>query len=645
MITRIKRFLTVFIPAIAMAMTVGLCSAGNTVADASESKKLQIPQKLLEEAPEEFRNQFLPRFPPPNQVTKSPGHYCANDWKDAIDLTWGPGPPASVKAERFNSFWYTIDEKYACFQDLDVNWDSIRDLYLSEINDSEVSRGRFAAMMNHAARALKEGHTEFRDAEVYFTEPYPGIPLMLVGGWGVNDHFGAGLTPLPDSTLLVYVAIENHPLGLVPGDIVLGYDGVPWKELYQELLEAELPVSGFWWGSSESSYTHSWLMAAGLNWHLFDTIDVVKYDTEDTLHLATSPLAMHIMSLFATEQMDIPGVPKPDYSSGRLVSWDMVEGTQIGYVYCLGWYGDSTYRKDWYNAIDSVMTGTEGLIIDFRTCYGGNPDWACPGLELLFDRTVDTIGIDMRADPDDHFAMQPSYLVPSDWFNIYGNPATYYDKPIAVLIGPGCISMGDLAALLLSFHPMTKLFGKPTTASFNGPDGDSLSPDISFRYARNETYLFSYPGHYLTHDEFPGAEDFPWVPFQEVWLTPDGVAAGKDDVVEAAITWITSTTNVDDESEEMLPKDFALFQNYPNPFNPSTTIPYSLPSRSHVTIIVYNITGQRVATLVNEIKPAGSYHVDWDGKDQHGRTAASGVYLYELLAGEYADTKKMLLLK
>lgn len=645
MITRIKRFLNAFIPTIALAITVGLYSAGNIVADASESKKLQIPQKLLEEAPEEFRNQFLPRFPPPNQVTKSAGHYSMNDWKDAIDATWGSGPVNSIKAVWFDSIWNTIDDEYACFQDLDVNWDSIRNLYLSEINDSIVSKGRFAAMMNHATRVLKEGHTMARDDEVYFTEPYPGIPLMFVGGWGANDHFGAGLTPLPDSALLVYVAVENHPLGLVPGDIVLGYDRIPWPELYQELLEAELPVSGFWWGSSESSYTHSWLMAAGMNWHLFDTIDVIKYNTGDTLHLATNALVGQNMSLFATEQMDIPDVPKPDFSSGRLVSWEIVEGTQIGYIYCLGWFGESINGEDWYNAIDSLKSGTEGLIIDFRTCYGGNPYWACPGLGLLFDRTVHEIGIDMRDDPDDHFSMQPSYLIPSDWFKIYGNPATYYDKPIAVLIGPGCISMGDLAALLLTFHPTTKLFGKPTTASFNSPDAYSSGSDFFFRYARSETYLFSSPGHYLTHDEFPSAEDFPWVSFQEVWLTPDGVAAGKDDVVEAAIAWITSTTDVDDESEEMLPKDFVLFQNYPNPFNPSTTIPFSLPSRSHVTIIVYNIAGQRVATLVNEIKPAGSYHVDWDGKDQHGQTVASGVYLYELQAGEDVDTRKMLLLK
>jgi len=205
--------------------------------------------------------------------------------------------------------------------------------------------------------------------------------------------------------------------------------------------------------------------------------------------------------------------------------------------------------------------------------------------------------------------------------------------------------MGDMAALLLTFRPTTKLFGKPTTASFNSPDADSSGSDFFFRYARSETYLFSSPGHYLTHDEFPSAEEFPWVPFQEVWLTQGGVASGKDDVVEAAIAWITSTTDVEDEPQQALAKDFAIFQNYPNPFNPSTTIPFSLPLRSHVVVTVYNIAGQRVTRLVDEVKPAGSYHVDWDGRDQHGQTVASGVYLYELQAGECVDARKMLLLK
>jgi hypothetical protein len=90
----------------------------------------------------------------------------------------------------------------------------------------------------------------------------------------------------------------------------------------------------------------------------------------------------------------------------------------------------------------------------------------------------------------------------------------------------------------------------------------------------------------------------------------------------------------------LLPKEFYLAQNYPNPFNPSTTISYQLPAQSHVTLKVYNVLGQEVATLVNEVKEPGSYEVMFDAKG-----LASGVYLYRLTAGSLTQTKRMVLLR
>ncbi|MBE0569982.1 MAG: T9SS type A sorting domain-containing protein [Ignavibacteriaceae bacterium] len=91
---------------------------------------------------------------------------------------------------------------------------------------------------------------------------------------------------------------------------------------------------------------------------------------------------------------------------------------------------------------------------------------------------------------------------------------------------------------------------------------------------------------------------------------------------------------------DFTPKEFVLYQNYPNPFNPSTVISYQLPLSSDVTLKVYDVLGNEVATLVNEEKQAGVYEVEFDGS-----SLASGMYLYKLQAGSFIETKKMILTK
>ncbi len=94
------------------------------------------------------------------------------------------------------------------------------------------------------------------------------------------------------------------------------------------------------------------------------------------------------------------------------------------------------------------------------------------------------------------------------------------------------------------------------------------------------------------------------------------------------------------EGDETLPEEFVLHQNYPNPFNPSTTFRYSIPQTSKVVIKVYDILGNEIATLMDEEKPVGTYELTWNAEN-----LPSGVYFYQLKAGEYINTKKMILLK
>jgi len=93
------------------------------------------------------------------------------------------------------------------------------------------------------------------------------------------------------------------------------------------------------------------------------------------------------------------------------------------------------------------------------------------------------------------------------------------------------------------------------------------------------------------------------------------------------------------------PKDYALSQNYPNPFNPTTTISYSVPRASFVTIKVYDELGREIKTLVNEEKYSGDYKVEFSASGENGNKLTSGVYFYRMQAGSFAATKKLILLK
>ncbi len=90
----------------------------------------------------------------------------------------------------------------------------------------------------------------------------------------------------------------------------------------------------------------------------------------------------------------------------------------------------------------------------------------------------------------------------------------------------------------------------------------------------------------------------------------------------------------------MVPKDYKLFQNYPNPFNPKTSIEFDISKAEFTRLIIYDALGRKVATLVNEELKAGRYKVDWSAGNY-----SSGIYYYQLKAGDYQETRKMIVIK
>ncbi len=105
-------------------------------------------------------------------------------------------------------------------------------------------------------------------------------------------------------------------------------------------------------------------------------------------------------------------------------------------------------------------------------------------------------------------------------------------------------------------------------------------------------------------------------------------------------TFCNAPVDVESEDDIVTPKEFSLSQNYPNPFNPNTVIKYQLPISSQVAIKVYDLLGNEIKTLVNEEKPAGFYEVEFNASN-----LSSGFYIYKITAGNFIQTKKMIVLK
>jgi hypothetical protein len=769
-----------------------------------------------------------------------------SDWQYIIDTTWGPGLPLALKQQIFNAYVAKLEEKFDGFLSLGFTqetWGDLVNHYDSKINDS-TSRGRFSAIMYYFSSNLQDGHTFAYDKGVVETPLNPGIPVLIFGNRFSIEHFGAVTTVLEDSTTLVLRVVDNHPLNLKPGDIILGYEGIMWKDIVQELIEAELPafggIAGEPFGSggttgSQSSFNSSIHITAGMNWHLFDTIDIYKNSSGDTVHLSVAPLLnLNIPDMLNNEQLEIPGISFPGYWNGEIVTYGILPNSNIGYIYVFSEWPETVGDQQFYEAINALKN-TDGLIIDMRWNEGGASLWY-DSFGILCNDVIFTI--------DDAFRCSPTNwdLCPANTPSICRLPGVVpdqYERPIALLLGPACFSMGDVNAYRLKYMPNLRAFGKPTAANLGWNERITNFPDWYLRYSKADMFHLKEPGIYLNRKEFP--LDFP------IWFNQSNVANGYDTIVEEALewmnslvfghdvmtdsnyaspgidsitvsatienpnssnvtayvfvkdlnntlvdslmlieteigdlwqgTWVTpnyedlfkldikttdhstggsftienvnrvttagpinivdldisydstfnryevkpnikndglsltlenlyinmssddttitsisgslflstidpqevithpgnyivyvdsnftgefrfifnikingwsywldsypdSVSNINFEDVIELPVSYKLFQNYPNPFNPATTIKYDIPKESYTIIKLYDILGNEISTLVEEVKPAGSYEIEFNVK-----VLSSGVYFYRLHAGDFIETKKMVFLR
>ena len=128
-------------------------------------------------------------------------------------------------------------------------------------------------------------------------------------------------------------------------------------------------------------------------------------------------------------------------------------------------------------------------------------------------------------------------------------------------------------------------------------------------------------------------------------LTNQFGAEGKVKILTALFDYAATIPTGLAESDEILLDGYTLWQNYPNPFNPSTSIEYALPKAGNVRLVIYDLLGRKVRTLVDNKQPAGHLQTTWDGTSEFGLPVVTGMYLCRIEAGQFVKITKLLLVK
>lgn len=193
---------------------------------------------------------------------------------------------------------------------------------------------------------------------------------------------------------------------------------------------------------------------------------------------------------------------------------------------------------------------------------------------------------------------------------------------------------------------LSKIAPSTTTVTGNQSADPGFNATINGHFSKLMSYIYKIATNKL---------DSIWnynptgVVYPPVWPLPENLtysnvsmqSAGTDGKALGDLNWFPGQmTSVEDKQVGTVPKEYSLEQNYPNPFNPSTKIEFAIPAQSEVSLKVYNVLGQEVATLVNESIKAGHHVVNFDASG-----LASGMYFYKVVAGSFVSTRKMLLLK
>jgi hypothetical protein len=437
-----------------------------------------------------------------------------------------------------------------------------------------------------------------------------------------NDYTGTLLT----YTISGYIH-RSLKTGVNPGIDSVTMNGLPGDPLTDS--------SGYY--TATVDYGWSGVVTPDKNCYTFDPESTSYSDVTDnqetdyTGTFLTYTISGHVWTSDSTgidsvTMSGFPGDPSTDST-----------GYYTATVDC-GWTGVVKPTKDGYT-FDPESTSYSDVTDDQETDYIGTLfTYTISGYVFTSDSTgiEDVVMSGLLGDPQTDSEGYYTATVPYGWSGTVKPVHQYYS------FDPESTSYNEVTDDQQADY--TGTFRKVIISGYVLSDGEGVEGVV----------MNGLPGDPQTDDSgyYAGVVDTGWcgvvIPTSEdcLFLPEDIVYIGVNcDQTDQNYEEECFSEDVDQDKNNMVPKDYMLAQNHPNPFNPSTEIMFGLPKAGFVTLKIYNILGQELTTLINRSMSAGIYRVIWNGTDRSGRAVSSGVYFYRMQSGDFSQTKEMLLLK